>query len=168
MRRVAFLLLLSLLVAIPATSQMSQFKALFLFNFAKNVDWAGQNTGNEFVITIIGNDDLTLELKNLAKIRKIGSKTLVIKEVSGADNIEDSQIIYLSASKSSLMPILASYQKGKPALLVGDKQGLCAQGAGISFFTTGGRLQFEICPPNVEGHGLKMSQKLIALGSLVQ
>jgi hypothetical protein len=168
MKKFVFLLLMSLIVTSTANSQMSQFKALFLFNFAKNVNWPGHASGADFVITVIGNDELAAELKGLAKIRKINNSNLIIKESQNAEGINDSQIIYLSATQSSLMPIIASYQKEKPVLIVADKQGLCTQGAGISFFTTNGKLKFEVCPRNVESQGLKMAQKLIALGSLVQ
>jgi hypothetical protein len=168
MKKFVFLLLMSLIVTSTVNSQMSQFKALFLFNFAKNVNWPGHASGSDFVITVIGNDELASELKGLAKIRKINNSNLVIKESQNAEGVNESQIIYLSATQSSLMPIIASYQKGKPVLIVADKQGLCSQGAGISFFTTNGKLKFEVCPRNVESHGLKMAQKLIALGSLVQ
>lgn len=168
MKKIVLGLLLCLMMTSSANSQMSQFKALFLFNFAKNVNWPGQAAGSDFVITVIGNDELADELKGLAKIRKINNSNLVIKESQSAEGISDSHIIYLSSTQSSLMPIVASYQKGNPVLIVADKQGLCSQGAGISFYTSGGKLKFEICPRNVETNGLKLSQKLIALGSLVQ
>ncbi|WP_010662405.1 YfiR family protein [Marinilabilia salmonicolor] len=168
MKKIVFLLLLSLMVTSPASSQMSQFKALFLFNFAKNVDWSDYGGTSDFVITVIGNDELAKELKGLAKIRKINNSNLVIKEVRNAEEVGDSHIIYLSATQSSLMPIIASYQKDNPVLIVADKQGLCAQGAAISFFTANGKLKFEICPRNVESHGIKISQRLLALGSVVQ
>jgi hypothetical protein len=168
MKKFIFLLLMSLIVTSTANSQMSQFKALFLFNFAKNVNWPSHANGSDFVITVIGNDELAAELKGLAKIRKINNSNLVIKESENAEDVNDSQIIYLSTTRSSLMPIVASYQKGKPVLLVADKQGLCSQGAGISFFTNDGKLKFEVSPRNVESQGLKMAQKLISLGSLVQ
>ncbi|PWD99549.1 YfiR family protein [Marinilabilia rubra] len=168
MKKLFFLMLMSLVLTTTVSAQMSQFKALFLYNFAKNVNWPSHSAGNDFVITVIGNDELASELKSLAKLRKIGNSSLIVKESNNADGIEDSHIIYVSASQSSLMPIVASYQKDNPVLLVAGKQGLCSQGAGISFFTSGGKLNFEVCPRNVESHGLKLAQKLIALGSLVQ
>lgn len=168
MKKIVFLLLLSLMVTSPASSQMSQFKALFLFNFAKNVNWPEDLGSSDFVITVIGNNELAEELKGLAKIRKINNSNLVIKEVRNAEEISNSHIIYLSSPQSSLMPIIASYQKNNPVLLVADKQGLCTQGAAISFFTSEGKLKYEICQRNVESHGLKVSQKLIALGTVIQ
>lgn len=168
MKKLFFVLLLSLVVTTTANSQMSQFKALFLYNFAKNVNWPSHSSGSDFIITVVGNDELASQLENLAKLRKIGNSNLVVKTSNTADGIGDSHIIYVSTSQSSLMPIIASYQKENPVLLVAGKQGLCSQGAGISFFTSGGKLNFEICPRNIESRGLSMAQKLIALGSVVQ
>lgn len=170
MRRKLLLLSLVLaLISIPASAQMTKFKALFLFNFAKNINWPASTVNNSFVVTVVGDDDLAAELKELSKVRKVGSHELIVKEASTVHaEMEDSHIIYLGQNKSSLMPMLTSYQKGKPTLLVGGNDGLCSQGAGISFVTVGGKLKFQICPGNIESHGLKLAQKLVYLGIEVQ
>lgn len=165
------LLLLSLILAIsttPAFGQMSKFKALFLYNFAKNIEWPDQAVGNSFVVTIVGDNELASELNELAKVRKVGNRSLLVKETSTVDQLGNSQIIYLGASKSSLMQMLNSYQKENPTLLVGSKDGLCAEGAGISFVTIDGKLKFQICPSNIERQGLNLAQKLVYLGIEVQ
>lgn len=64
--------------------------------------------------------------------------------------------------------MLASFQKGNSTLLVGANDGLCAQGAGISFVIAGGKLKFQICPGNIKEHGLTLAQKLVYLGIEVQ
>jgi hypothetical protein len=166
------LLLLSLVLAllsIPASAQMTKFKALFLFNFAKNIIWPASTVNNSFVVTVVGDNDLAAELKELSKVRKVGSHELIIKEASTVHaEMEESHMIYLGQNKSSLMPMLASYHKGKPTLIIGGKDGLCSQGAGISFVTLGGKLKFQISPGNIENHGLELAQKLVYLGIEVQ
>lgn len=166
-----FLLLSLVLVftSIPASAQMTKFKALFLFNFAKNINWPANTTEKDFLVTVIGDNELADELKELAKVRTVGAQKLIVKEASTVDTqMEDSHIIYLAQNKCSLMPMLASYQKGKPSLLVGAKEGLCSQGAGISFVTIGGKLKFQICPDNIQKQGLQLAQKLVYLGIEVQ
>jgi hypothetical protein len=156
------------LFIVPVHGQMSKFKALFLFNFAKNINWPLSSENSTFVITVIGDNDLASELKALSEVRKVGNKDLIINESTTVDQLSESQIIYLGQSKSTLMPMLSSYQKEKPVLLVADSEGLCEQGAGISFVTVDGKLKFQICPSNIEGHGLDLAQKLVYLGIEVQ
>jgi len=148
---------------------MTKFKTLFLFNFAKNISWPDNSTEKYFLVTIIGDNELASELKELAKVRKVEAQQLIVKEASTVEaQMGNSQIIYLAPSKSSLMPMLTSYQKGNPTLLVGATDDLCAQGAGISFVIAGGKLIFQIYPGNIEGQGLTLAQKLVYLGIEVQ
>lgn len=110
-----FLLLSLVLVftSIPASAQMTKFKALFLFNFAKNISWPDNSTEKYFLVTVIGDNELASELKELAKVRKVEAQQLIVKEASTVEaQMGNSQIIYLAPSKSSLMPMLTSYQKG--------------------------------------------------------
>jgi len=163
--------LLPLLLALTANSacgQMQKFKALFLFNFAKNIEWPSHAIDNNIVVTIVGDDKLEEELNELAEVQKVGNHQLVVETATSIDEISNSHMVFLSSSKSSLMPMLVSYQKDSPTLLIGDKQGLCSQGAGISFLKSGGKLNFEICPGNIEDQGLKLAQKLVSLGIEVQ
>jgi len=151
------------------SGQISTFKALFLYNFTQNIEWPGPAAGNgDFVITVVGDKEMSAELEKLAKVKKVGAKKMIIRKVNSVDEVGDTHIVFLAASKSSLMPMLDSYQKDKNALIVADKSGLCSQGAGIAFTTIDGKLRYEICPERIEEHGLKVSQKLVTLGKKVQ
>ena len=167
MQRLIMLALFLTLGSAYAFAQNSQFKALFLYNFAQNIFYPEGSVNGKFTITVIGDSEVASELKELAKSRKVGSNTLIIKETNSLDNNEDSQIIYLADSQSNQMPMLQSKLKDKPVLLVGNKQGLHVQGAGICFVMVDGKLRFEICPKNIEEHGIKCSSKLTSLGIAV-
>lgn len=164
MQKLTLLAFFTMLSSFIVSGQTGQFKALFLYNFAQNISYPEQSINNRFIITVIGDAEVAKELMELSKSRKVGSYPLLIKESKSADNIEDSQIIYLAATRSSQMPILESYQRNKPVLLVGNQQGLHAQGAGISFIMVDGKLRFEVCSRNIENHGIKCSSKLSSLG----
>ena len=148
--------------------QSATFKALFLYNFAKNIDWPSSASGSELLITVIGDDEVAAELQKIAKVKKAGNKSLKIisaKEVKEAGN---SHIIFLGSAKSSLMSSLSHTQTDNSVLLVADKKGLCSQGAGIAFLTVGGKLRYEISPAQIEKHKLKITQKIISLGIAVR
>lgn len=157
-----------MLTSFIASCQTGQFKALFLYNFAQNASYPEQAIKNKFIITVVGDQEVATELEKLAKSRKIGNYPLEIKTVNSVDNIENSQIIFLAQNRSSQMPILESYQKNKPVLLVGDQQGLHAQGAAICLVKVEGKLRFEICTRNMASHDIKCSSKLTSLGIIVK
>ena len=146
-------------------SQLAKIKSVFLLNFAKNTGWPDSGSqGSTFVITVIGDKEISTELEALAKIKQINGKTLVVNRVKQLKEIEPSQIIFLGSSKSSLMSALNSNQKKNPVLLISDKSGLYSKGAGICFIVVNGKLRFEIKPENIERRGLSVSSKLISLG----
>ncbi len=148
--------------------QSATFKALFLFNFTKNVEWPPEANGEDLIITVVGDSEITAELQKIAKVKKAGSKTIKVESVKNINDVGTSHIIFLGSTKSSLMQSLSAAQKGKPVLIVADKSGMWKQGAGISFLTSNGKLRYEIHLGNIEANKLHVTQKLISLGIQVQ
>lgn len=151
-------------VAYTASAQMAQFKALYVYNFAKNVGWPDSDGGSEFVITIVGDNELSSELEKLAKSRMIGSRKVVVKQAATANNVGTSQIVYLGEAKSSQMSSLVAMSLGKKTLVIGGKPGLCAQGACIAFVPVDGKLKYEISNNNIKKSGLSVAVKILQLG----
>ena len=89
------------MISICANAQMAQFKALYLYNFAKNIGWPEADNGSDLVITVIGDNELSSELEKLAKSRMVGSRKVIVKQAATIGNLDNSQIVYLSDSKSS-------------------------------------------------------------------
>ncbi|MBE6341662.1 MAG: YfiR family protein [Bacteroidales bacterium] len=156
------------LFALSASAQgMAKFQALFIYNFAKNIGWPAGDEGKDLVITVIGDSEVESQLVGLSKTQKVGSRNVVVKSAAAATGLVKSDIIYLGESKSNLVSKLVSAQEGNPSLIVTGKSGLCANGAGISFVAKGGKLNFEISNGNISKKGLKVSNKLLQLGTAV-
>lgn len=152
------------LVSVGASAQMGQFKALYIYNFAKNIGWPEADSGSEFVITIVGDNELSGELEKLAKTRMIGSRKVVVRQAATVSAAGSSQIVYLGESKSGQMSQLVASQSGGKVLIVGGKPGLCSSGAGISFVPVDGKLKYEISQNNIKKFGLQVSAKILQLG----
>lgn len=166
MKKLLFMGLFALLCSCTY-AQMSQFKALYIYNFAKNIGWPDGSTSSELVITVIGDNELHQELTKLAKTKMIGSRKVVVKESATAQGIGKSDIVYLGESKSGQIGTLVNSQAANNALIVSGKDGQCAMGAGISFVAAGGKLNFQISNRNIKKHGLQVAQKLLTLGTEV-
>lgn len=150
-----------------ANAQIAQFQALYVYNFAKNIGWPQDDSNKDLTITVIGDNDLAAELNKLSSTKTIGARKVVVKESATATGLQRSDIIILGESKSGQITGLMTAQSGNTNLIISGKKGLCAQGAGISFLSEGGKLKFEISNKNITKRGLVVSQKLLSLGTEV-
>lgn len=147
-----------------AKAQQEKFKALFMYNFTKNIDWPAQYYKGDFVIGILGNTPLSRELKTIAQTKKIGGQKLVVKNYSNVSQIENCHIIYIPTYKSKYLEQVILKIKGKSVLIITDNEGLALEGAGINYIMDGNKIKFEINSQNIENNGLKVSSSLIKLG----
>lgn len=162
-------LLLSLLFVTVCTlsmAQMAKFQALYLFQFARNTSWPVEDEGKPFVVTVIGDNALSTELKAIVKNKKVGSRDITVVGAPTATGLSKSDLIYLGESKSSQIGSLINAQAGNKVLIVSGTKGHCSQGAGISFYSDG-KLKFEIHEGNINKFGLKVTPKLVSLGTQV-
>ncbi len=165
---ILLLFLISLGTLQRACGQTAKFKALFLYNFTQNIGWpSNSGSSDKFIITVVGDKEMMTELEKLAAIKKVGSRSIIVKHCNQVKEVSDSQMVYLSATKSNLMPLLAAEHQNKPVLLVSSKEGLCPKGAAICFTTVDGKLRYEISPSNIGNHNLEVNNKLISLGIAV-
>ncbi len=156
--------LVMLVLTLSLTGQQSMFKALFMFNFAKYIEWPNLSNQNEFVIGVYGNDDIVTELKKLASSKKINNKSIVVKSVKSPSEVSNAQLFFIPESKSGNISEVVSFFNNKPTLIVSEKKGACADGTAINYTLLEGKLKYEICRKNIESHQLKVDQKLISLG----
>lgn len=164
-----FLVLTLLLCAgwIGANAQKEKFKALFIYNFTKNVEWPAQVKNNQFVIGVIGSSEMSAELQTIAQTQKVGNMSIKVVNCSSPGELEYCHLVYLSSNRTAQLPDLLSKLSGKETLVITDGKNLATRGSGISFILDGEKLKFEICRRNIEKHGLKSSSALANLGIAV-
>ncbi|MGC3978734.1 MAG: YfiR family protein [Paludibacteraceae bacterium] len=161
------MLILLLGFGIRANAQSEKFKALFLYNFIKNVEWPQTFKQGDFTIGILGNTPIIKELENITTSQKAGNQSMKVKVFSSPDEINNCHIIYLAPNKGSSVSQVLSKTNGNPTLIVSDSKGGIQQGAAINFILDGDKLKFEISKGNIEQKGLKVSASLLNLGITV-
>ncbi|MCQ2374468.1 MAG: YfiR family protein [Salinivirgaceae bacterium] len=167
MKKIVLLLVMATSCMLAHSQGLAQFQALYIYNFAKNIGWPEIDNSKDLVVTVISNSTLSGELKKLAQTRKIGSRNVSIKDAATIAEVTKSDIIYLDASKAGQIGQLVNSQQGNRVLIISDKGGHCANGAGISFVTEGEKLKYEISKANIEKRGLDVSSQLLQLGKAV-
>ncbi len=162
----AFFVLFYMISQGELKAQEDMFKALFMYNFTKDIEWPDKS--GDFVITVLGNSPIIEELKKIAAKKKVGNQMIKVKSVNNANEIGHAHIVYIVPSKSSQLNEVVSKLQNKPVLLISDKPGLAKQGSGINYVKIDGKQKFEINPSKIKGSGLKLNSFLTSLGIVVE
>lgn len=168
MKKGILLLLLLFFIKVDFTNaQNEKFKALFLYNFTKYIDWPASYKQGDFVIGVLGNSPIVNELKIVSSKKQVGGQSIVVKKFANPAQIDKCHVLFIPSYKSGSLRAVLANLKEKNTLVVTDGNNLVQQGAGINFIETSGKQGFEIKKHNIESKGLKVSGSLLSLGTVV-
>jgi hypothetical protein len=159
--------LLLLLLSNKSYSQEEKFKALFIYNFTKYIEWPAEMGGENFSIAVLGNMELAKQLSDISGKMKIGNKKMNVIICKSIDEIPICQIVYFGTSRTDEIATFVAKVKGNKVLIIGDKDKACQKGACINFSKRNGNLNYDISKLNMEGANLKFNSTLTALGNAV-
>jgi hypothetical protein len=148
-------------------AQSEKFKALFMYNFTKYIEWPASVRQGDFIIAILGNSPMAKELEIIAGKQKVGSQNILVKTFNSVDEIDNCHILYVPTSKSSSLPQIIEKITGKSILIVTDNDGLASQGACINYIKDGDRIKYELNKKNIEKRGMVVNSVLVTLGIAV-
>lgn len=170
MKKIFIFSLLGLFLFISKANyaQNEMFKALFMYNFSKNIDWPSSYKQGDFVIGVVGNSPVIKELQRIASRKKTGNQRIVVRHYNSVSQIGKCHMVYLPPGKSSYLPSAIKQLAGKPTAIISDGKGLARKGACINYVTVNGDQKFEINEANIRKRGLKVSSFLLSLGIKVQ
>ena len=148
-----------------------EVKAVFLYNFAKFVEWPPNfpSEGNDpFVIGILGQDPFGAAVEQALLRKTINGRPLAIKRVKHAQDTRGCQILFISASESKRLKAHLAQLKGDPVLTVGDTENFAQEGGVIAFTLEDNRVRFEINVDAAQRAGLRISSRLLSLAKIVR
>lgn len=146
----------------------AKIKAIYIYNFTKYIEWPESYKQGNFVIGIIGNNlPLLNELNKMAIVKTVGNQRLEIKSIT--PNIDaNCHIIYLLSDNSAQLAEVMEKNKNKSTLIITDKAGLAAKGAGINFVIQENKQKIELNKSNIERYKLKVASSLVELAIQVK
>ena len=159
-------LILPLLLRIGSFSwgQTGKFHSGFIFHFTKYLEWPENMRTGDFVIAIVGKNDATPYLEQLAAAKTIGLQKLVIKKYTSISEVSNAHMIYLSDDRLSAdFKAAVALAKSKNAVLMTDEPNYGKYGSMINFTEIDGKVQFELNQGAVNQTKVKVSQQLVKL-----
>jgi hypothetical protein len=144
-----------------------EIHAAMVYNFIKYIQWPDEGQGGEFVVGVIGDDNVFNTLKQWYDGKPKGSKKYVIKKLASATESGECQVVYIGKSKSKEFENVKTSTTGKSVLTVTDGNGLGQKGSCINFKVIDGKLKFELNQGMVTGANLKVSSQLSSMAILI-
>lgn len=141
--------------------------SMMVYNFIRYVQWPDHNESGEFVIGVVGNNDVFATLNQWYGGKPRAGKTYVIKKFNSAAEITDCHVVFIDRGKSGEFEAINSKLKGKQTLVITDKAGLGARGSGINFKNVDNKLRFELNQKALEASNLKVAGALTSMAILI-
>jgi YfiR/HmsC-like len=165
------LTVLLVLVAFKGMAQQErpthEMHAMMLYNFIKYIQWPNEGDGGEFVVGVMGEDDVFNTLKAWYDGKPKGTKKYVIKKLTSAAEAGDCQVVYLGRNKNKEFENIKGATTGKSILTITDSYNLGQKGSCINFKVMDGKLKFELNQASVSGANLKVSGQLSSMAIVI-
>lgn len=168
-------LLIGLLISLAAlraqTVSEYQVKALFIYNFAKFIDWppeAFASVKEPITVCIAGQDPFGADIDQAVKGKTVNSRELSIKRIGKSDDVKGCQVLFVGSLEKKRAKGLLTSLNGANVLSVGESDGFPDMGGIIGFTMDGNKVRFDINLEAAEHAHLKISSKLLSLARSVK
>jgi hypothetical protein len=148
-----------------SAAREDQFKAAYLFNFLKFVDWPPSVSPDVLAVCFIGGDGVYEAFGAGLEEKHAGARKLLVRRLKASDTAADCNALYVEAAASH-DPRLASVSAAS-VLTVSDGKAFATTGI-IELFTDNNRLRFNINIGHAQRVGLHISSSLLQLAAVIQ
>jgi hypothetical protein len=162
----------TLLVSAPALPAPSEYqvKAVFLFNFARFVDWPAVtfvSASAPFTLCVYGDDPFGADLDAVVRGETIGGRQMLVRRLHDPRDAPQCQIVFIAGSaERELESVVASLDR-RATLTVSDIEGAARRGAMIRMMTVNGRIRLRINLDAVRAAHLTVSSNLLRSAEVV-
>jgi len=149
----------------------AQVKAVFLFNFAKYVDWPASvfpSTAAPITIGVVGTDPFGDNLQRIVEGKTINGHPFVIKHLAADAELAGCHILFISHSEAARMDGILSKTSAQPILTVGEDEQFTQNNGIIRFLLKDGKVRLEINLASANRAGLTISSRLLAVADVVR
>ncbi len=151
---------------INAQLTRAQIISGYLYNFGNNIVWNNSNFEYFTITAITDNQELIKELKYMASSKKIQGKKINLNITSAINPvyIKNSQIIFVSETKTSQYMTVFDFVEKKEILLVSENFSDKSYVMINLYDSDDNKLLFEINKPNIINQNLELSDDILLMG----
>ena len=150
----------------PEESLEAEVKAVFLYNFAKYVDWpAPQGSSAGLRMCVAANTEFLGLLREAVRDEVVNGRPLMAVDVDGLDAARECDILYVGNASTPDAVAWINAARGRQVLIVGD--GTLTDGLVIAFVRDQNRIRFDISRQAAARQRLSISSRLLGLARRV-
>jgi hypothetical protein len=146
-----------------------QMKAVFLYNFAKFIDWPEESLRDKdtFNVCILGDSPFENNFKNLQG-KAVRGKELDIKYCRTLQEITNCDLLFICSSEKKNLPRILRSLNEKNILTIGDTKDFAEGGVMINFYIEDDKVRFEVNLDAVKRSKLQISTKLLKIARVIK
>jgi len=148
--------------------QYEKFKAVYIFNFTKYVEWTVATKQGNFIIGIFTDNPIKEHLAVIAQKRKVGNQPIEIKIFKTLKEIGRCNILFVPANQTIYLDEIINHLTNKDVLIITEKDGSVKKGSEINFYTEGGQLKYEFSEKNILRNYLKINSTFALFGKKIE
>lgn len=172
MKKISRVLIVILLMAFGFSLKsgdrpMHEIHSMLVFNFIKYVEWPADAKAGNFVIAVVGDDDVASTIQNFYTNRTVKGQNVKVINTDNISAVNNAHVLYIANNRSREFEAAKEKFVGKSTLMITDKNGLGKKGSCINFQEINGKLKFEINQESIKGNNLRVSNQLSSMGILI-
>jgi hypothetical protein len=169
MKKVLALIALGFAVTISNGQEkpLYEIHSQMMFNFIKYIQWPNEAEAGDFIVGVMGDDDVYNTLKGWYDGKPKGAKKYVVKKLTTAAEAAECSVVYLGNRKNKEFENIKTASVGKSILTITDSSNLGQKGSCINFKVIDGKLKFELNQAAVSGSNLKVSSALSSMAIVI-
>ena len=145
--------------SLKAQTAIDEAKAKFIYNFTKFFDWPQSERSGDFVIGVLGSNNIYHELNSFTEGKKVILQDIEVKKFKNAEEVTSCHVLFVSKYRTDDITSVKG-KLGKNTLLISDSSDGIKRGAALNFLLIGNRLKYEFAASNAMNQGLKFSSRI--------
>ena len=154
--------------AADAISREDQFKAAYLFNFLKFVEWPASVPSDVITVCFVGASGLYDTLAPGIEEKRASSRRIALRRLEADAEPRGCHVVYIEGSVLARGATKALGDGSQPILTVSDAPHFSVTVGIIELFTMDNRLRFRINATHAHKVGLRISSSLLQLAAEVR
>lgn len=154
--------------AAPSQPSQEDVEEVYLFDFAKFIQWPAGADQGQLHICVAGAESFTAGLQRIIANENIGSRTLDVRRVARPADEPGCAILFIDSTQRTHIDELLHGLADKPTLTVSDAPEFLARGGMIQFQLVEKRVRFSVNLDAVARGHLSMSSELLKVALTVK